>query len=200
VTEESRLWEQAGQCYQEAGLTAEAARCYRSGGLFRRAGDLYRSLGRPHEAAEMYERGHHGLEAAWLLAHEVGNASAARACLARLDSSDHAAPSPAGELTRQLLSSLVAARCDLIDGEPVEDVIAVLTRTQDELAGDGLLSDPRVIDWASTVAELMHRFDQVALLYAAAVRGRRYRAAENWSAWSLSRFGVPIVMPAPSGA
>jgi hypothetical protein len=53
----------------------------------------------------------------------------------------------------------------------------------------------RVEEWAVMVAEAAYRYDQVALIFAAAVRGRRPGAEHRWAAWSTRVLHTELILP-----
>lgn len=189
----SGLWEQAGLCYEEARLPLEAARCYRMGGAYRRAGDLYWSARLTRPAAEMYAAAGDVEMAAWLLVHHDGDVAGARAYL---DGHHSVRSGPESDsLVTALLRQLVDARCAVAEGAPAESVLPVLDTARLALAGPPPIDDPRLETWSVTVAEQLSRFDHVALIYAAAIRGGHKRAAQRWSQWVSRRFGAALVLP-----
>lgn len=191
------LWEQAATCYVEAGALEDAARCYQRAGHSRQAAEYYRRCGQIRQAAALYEEAGDVNEAAWLLADVVGDPAEARVCLAR-----HPVYRPAERTNWSapvLLHMLASARCDLAEAAPrtaIPGVLDTLADVQQALASRAQVNDVRVRDWAVAVATILKRFDQVALVFAAAVRGRRMRAAEAWQEWSRDHLGMPIVIPA----
>lgn len=100
------------------------------------------------------------------------------------------------DVPRGLGQRLVLARCAVAEGLRPDRILPALTQTQEVLA------DPRVLDvhkaeaWGVAIAEVIHRYDQAALIFAAAVRGRRPGAAERWRAWSARVLKVNLVVPA----
>ncbi|WP_250291567.1 hypothetical protein [Frankia sp. CiP1_Cm_nod1] len=98
---------------------------------------------------------------------------------------------------------LVLARCDVADGLPARRVLPVLADVQAVLA-EPPVAEPlwpvaaaglRVEQWAVALAEAAHRYDQVALVFAAAVRGRRAGAEQRWAEWSLRVLRTELVLP-----
>jgi hypothetical protein len=49
--------------------------------------------------------------------------------------------------------------------------------------------------WAVALAETVRRYDQVALVFAAAVRGGRRGAAERWARWSQAVLHTELILP-----
>lgn len=178
------LWEQAARCYESAGAPAEAARCYLEASAYRRAGDLYRQLGRYAEAAEAYAP-ISAVDAAWLLAHHVGDSARARALL----------PNP-----HDPLEWLVLARCDIVDGSTMDNVLDALEMARAAI-GLQIGDQQRIEAWAIQVAESARRYDQVALIFAACVLAGRQGAEGRWRDWAATHLGgAPIVLPEPAEA
>lgn len=200
----SEFWERAGACYQGADLPVDAARCYAAAGGFRRAAELYDGAGLHREAAQMYVEAGRPELAGWILAHVVGDASAARFALT---APAHAPRRRSAPQLMELLRRLVEARCDLAEmgadlnrrahADTVAAILDLLGDVAGYLAGSEPGYDPNLELWAVTIAELLHRFDHAALLFAASVRGWRGNAADRWSRWTMHRFGTAIVVPTP---
>ncbi|WP_322749661.1 MULTISPECIES: hypothetical protein [unclassified Frankia] len=198
------LLDRAATCYLRAGQVAEAARCYRDAGLFPRSAGLYAQLGRHRDAAADYTAAGLVHVAAWTLAHEVGDPAAARALLL----SDPAGPAHQAEpavaaMFDALLRRLVLARCDVADGLPDRHILPVLVDVQAMLA-EPTVTEPawpahsasrRIEEWAVVLAEAAHRYDQVALVFAAAVRGRRTGAEQRWAEWSARVLHTELTLP-----
>ncbi len=93
--------------------------------------------------------------------------------------------------------SLVLAHCDLAEGRPAELVLPAIDQACSDLADADRVPFPHrdLENWAITVAELAGRYDQAALVFAAAVRGRRMGAAARWTDWALRTLGAQIVIP-----
>ena len=179
------LLDRAARCYLMAGVGLDAARCYQDAGAHRAAADLLRQLRHYRESAEQYVAAGLTDEAAWVLAHLAGDPAAARALLSRSGSgSDTAQPT----LTRRL----ALARCDVAEGVSAQQVLQALIDAQAALERRDTFQDRRIEDWAVAVAEAAHRFDHVALVFAAAVRGGRRDAAQRWQAWATRTFGAEI--------
>ena len=98
---------------------------------------------------------------------------------------------------RMLAQRQVYARCDVADGIAGDRVLEVLAVTQRVLADTG---DAHYIErtetWGVAVAEAMRRYDQAALIFAAAVRGRRPGAAKRWQEWSARVLHADAAIPA----
>ncbi|KLL11161.1 MULTISPECIES: hypothetical protein [Protofrankia] len=98
---------------------------------------------------------------------------------------------------------LVLARCDIAEGLPARRILPVLADVQailaEPLAGEPTwpvaAADLRIERWAVALAEAAHRYDQVALVFAAAVRGRRTGAEQRWAEWSLRVLHTELVLP-----
>jgi hypothetical protein len=193
---DAQLYEKAATCYLQARLVADAVRCYRRAGAHRRAADLNASLGEYREAALDYERCGLPELAAWLLVHQVRDPAAARAVLTRL------APvaSPFSYRARRaaqplsLRQRLVLARCAIAEGAPPSSILPVIDDTCAELAEPTVPYDRLTEEWAVAVAGLAQRYDQVALIFAASVRGLRRGAAQRWSDWSGQALGAPLAV------
>jgi hypothetical protein len=194
----------AAGCYLRAGLPHEAARCYRDAGAHELAAQAWESIHAYAEAAEDYVAAGLPELAGWLLAHELGDAEAARAVLAAappdVPAREPGRPFSGGE--RALRHRLAAARCDVLEGESGAeswDGLAALDDVQTHLAADSPLFDHLLEPWAVALTEALDRPDLTACVFAAAVRGRRRGAAERWDAWSRRRLRVPLVLPAEYG-
>jgi hypothetical protein len=214
------LLDRAADCYLRAGQPAEAARCYRDAGAHRQAADIYARLGRHRDAATDYARCGAVELAAWTLVHHVGDPGAARAVLAqspavavaeappepgaspptRLPAAPHSrshlhrggrSPRPPATARRRL----VLARCDIAEGAPGASVLPVLAGVAAELARPNAPSDVLVEGWAVALAEAVRRYDQISLVYAAAVRGGRHGAAERWARWSQAMLHSELTLP-----
>jgi FHA domain len=96
---------------------------------------------------------------------------------------------------------LVLARCDIAEGEPPEVIRPVIADACAALAGWRLRSDQVTEEWAVALSEAAARYDQAALVFAAAVRGGRYGAEQRWKAWSARVLDAEIIVPpAPPAA
>ena len=51
-------------------------------------------------------------------------------------------------------------------------------------------------EWAVALSETAARYDQAALVFAAAVRGGRDGAAQRWNAWSRRVLDADLILPA----
>lgn len=180
------LLDRAAACYVEAGEPAEAARCYHDAGSYRRAADLYSQVGLYREAADAYARARMHDFAIWHLAHYVGDVAGARA----LESTGQ----PPGD-PRQLRWRLAVARCDIADHRSDSGPLGVLADACRYLERPLAHHDPYVESWAAAIATAMRREDQVALLYAAGVRGHYDGAAERWAAWSRDTLHCELILP-----
>lgn len=186
------LLNRAAECYQRIGMTAEAARCYREAGSHRLAAELHAGLGRYYDAAADYARADLPDLAAWLLVHHAGDSRAAREQLV----SQTTTGAVAARLTAQLgRRRLILARCDVADGRSPDTGLAVLADACTELGKYSPLTDQNIELWAVALAEAMGRDDQVALVFAAAVRGRRPGAAQRWRTWSQRVLHTDLVLP-----
>ncbi|WP_369232428.1 hypothetical protein AB5J56_10835 [Streptomyces sp. R21] len=208
------LYVRAAQLYERAGLPIDAVRCYREGGASRAAADLLVGMGEYAEAVEEYRRAEVPVMAAWILAHHLADPVTAKATvlpptwrgrygLERVRNLLRAA-SPSDEIARfedvlrpDLRGRLILARCELAEGGGHRDVLPVLRQARAALADAAAPYDPFVEEWAVAVAECAGRFDQVAVLFAASVRGHRLGAAQRWQEWARRVLGVELSIPSP---
>ncbi|WP_203698884.1 hypothetical protein [Catellatospora coxensis] len=188
------MWRMASSCYEEAHDYADAARCAEHAGEHRRAADLYIRAGRYHDAAASHTAIGGYAEAGWLLAHHGHDPAAARAVLSAAPAVDSIADLQV-RAAETLLRRLAAARCDLIDENSTTAATHILTEVQDALATGAVSRSQQVEDRAVTLAETMHRYDQVALVFAAAVRAGRPGAATRWRQWAQKTLGTDIILP-----
>jgi tetratricopeptide (TPR) repeat protein len=101
------------------------------------------------------------------------------------------------DLHRALARRQVLARCDVAEEDVGERVLGVLTATQRVLADiDDAQYSERTETWGVAIAEAMRRYDQAALIFAAAVRGRRPGAAGRWREWSMRVLHADTSIPA----
>lgn len=94
---------------------------------------------------------------------------------------------------------LVLARCEIADGAAPHAVLPVIDDACAQLADPNSPYDRFVEEWAVALAELVHRYDQVALVFAASVRGRRPGAADRWTRWASRALEVELTVPTPGG-
>ncbi len=191
MSDASRNLERAASCYNRLGMTAEAARCFRDAGSFRRAADLHTDLGRYRAAAADYVQAGERDLAAWLLVHLAEDPAAARATLEPLATTGDA------PVRRSLRQRLVLTRCDVATGAPERRVLPVLTDACHYLIKPAVRSDPYIEPWAVGLAEAIRREDQVALVFAAAVRGARPGAERRWAQWSREVLHAELILPPP---
>ncbi|WP_405923573.1 hypothetical protein [Streptomyces sp. NBC_00035] len=191
----SRLYARAGQAYEQAGLPLEAARCYGAAGEHRRAADLLVRMGEYSAAVEEYRRAEQLDVAAWILVHHLADPVAARFVIERHGDQ----PTTAWRVLHgsALRISLVMARCNLAEGGGPRDVLPVLGAASDSLENPDYAYDPFVEQWAVAIAEYAGRFDQVALLFAASVRGHRLGSTQRWQEWSRRVLGMELSIPPP---
>lgn len=187
---DNALLDRAARCYLRVGERAEAARCYRAAGSHWRAAELYVQLGLHREAAAA---GTHDF-AIWQLAHHVGDVATARAL------EHHGRPRVGG--AERLRWRLALARCDVVERPAAAGPLGVLAEACAYLDRPVGYADGHVEEWAVAVAESMGREDQVALIYAACMRGRIPGAADRWAAWSRRVLQCELILPAaePSSA
>ncbi|MBT2510181.1 hypothetical protein J7I98_30875 [Streptomyces sp. ISL-98] len=215
---DAALLERAAGCYLRSGLPTEAARCLREAGAFRRSAELCRELGEFLGAAEDYVCADMMDVAAWVLVHEAGDAPAARAvavcappslrtglgsgewtgAAVRVTQSRSAQRRSAAEQEARessLRMRLALARCDVAEGRSDREPLAALAAAAVFLGSHSLVYDRLVEQWGVATAESMRRYDQVALLFAASVRGRRGGAARRWTEWAARVLQSEITIP-----
>ena len=95
---------------------------------------------------------------------------------------------------------LVLARCEIAEGDPADTIRPVIADVCAALADKSARSDQVTEEWAVAVSEAAARYDQAALVFAAAVRGGRYGAAQRWQAWSVRVLGTEIILPPATAA
>lgn len=189
-------YEQAAVWYRRAGYNLDAARCYRLAGAHRRAAEIYETAGHYEEAAASFADAGLPELGAWLLAHPAGLAQA-RALLAtsgRESRENSAATRPEPEAPG-LRRRLVLARCEIAEGAAPDVIRPVITDVCAALADPGIRSDQVTEEWAVALSEAAARYDQAALVFAAAVRGGRYGAEQRWKAWSTGVLHAEIILP-----
>ncbi len=191
------LLERAALCYERAGHARDAARCYRDSGAYLRAAKVFLQLGELREAADDFARSGNIDQAAWILAHDCADPAAARRFLTADDSVGQGAADSSEPTPAQLRRLVVTARCDLAAGALRHEIVAVLVRICDDLERPRRAHDIQLETWSVQLAEALGRDDQVALVFAAAVRGGRSGARQRWEEWSRKAFGVQVVLPAP---
>lgn len=172
--------------YYQAGYRHDAARCYRLAGAFRRAAELHEQLGEFPDAAADYRAAGMPELGGWMLAHHAGEPATARALLG-------SEPDAESDLRRQL----VLARCDLLEGARPESIRPVISAVCTQLADRTVRTDQHLEDWAVALCESAHRYDQAAIVFAAAVRGGRYGAEQRWNLWSVRTLGTEVILPEP---
>ncbi len=188
----TEAYEQAAVCYRRAGYDWDAARCYGLAGVHRRAAEIYESIGSYAEAAAAYRDA--GLPAlgAWLLAHRADLPADARAMLGGLAAGPDGAP---------LRYRLILARCAIAEGSPADVIVPAVAEVRAALEDRAVLADPVAEEWAVAVSEAAGRYDQAALVFAAAVRSGRYGAAQRWNTWSKRVLDTEVILPpAPAAA
>jgi hypothetical protein len=202
---DSLLYEKAASCYYQAQLFPDAIRCYRLAGAYRHAADLNLSRGAYREAAADLECAGLPEYAGWVLAHLAGDPMAARAAVTRFSlvpdperaprDGTGASPPPDNPLRHQL----VLARCKIADGAPPASILPVIQDVCAELADRDGNYDRLAEEWAIALAEHVRRYDQVALVFAASVRGRRHGAEQRWAQWAAHIMGMEVTIPVPPG-
>ncbi len=197
---DAQLLESAARCYERANQPAEAARCYRESGAYRRSAELHMRIGDIREAAFDYARSNQVHLAAWLLVHDCADPAAARVVLAReVVKSGADRPGAGAEAGRprpaDLRRRVVTARCALAEGEPEAQVIIMLSQVYDDFRVPRRNHDVLLETWCVDIAEVMRRDDQVQLIFAAAVQGRRGGARERWLDWGERKLGMVLILP-----
>ncbi|WP_433372103.1 hypothetical protein ACQPZX_48790 [Actinoplanes sp. CA-142083] len=185
-------WNQAAHCYELDGQLEEAGRCYANARQFRQAARVFRAAGNVRATAAMESRAERYTVAAWIYVHELGDVDAARTSL----QADPLSLTPTAGTELLLGRRLVEVRCDLAAGAPAETALPVLADLQNYLATEQPpIRALHVEDWGIAIAEAANRFDQVALTFAAALRGGDPAAGERWRRWAQDRYGQRIVIP-----
>jgi hypothetical protein len=215
---DAALLERAADCYLRSGLPSEAARCLRQAGAYRRSAELWGELGQFMDAAEDYVCADMMDMAVWVLVHEAGDASTARAVsfvappvvrtslaaggwfaaavrVTRARSAQWSSTADRDARESSLRMRLALARCDVAEGRSDREPLAALAAAAVFLGSHSLVYDRLVEQWAVATAESMRRYDQVALLFAAAVRGRRSGAARRWTEWAARVLQSEITLP-----
>lgn len=214
---DAALLERAADCYLRSGLPSEAARCLREAGAYRRSAELWVELGEFMEAATDYVRAGMIDMAVWVTVHGAGDAATARAValvtwgrdvsaltrdgfdstvrMARLRPPQETSVADRAARESSLRMRLALARCDVAEGRSGREPLAAFAAAMDFLESRSLVNDRLVEQWAVATAESMRRYDQVALLFAAAVRGRRGGAAQRWTEWAARVLRSEITLP-----
>lgn len=110
------------------------------------------------------------------------------------------ATDPASGAAYALRLRLVSARCDLAECAGTDRLPLVLADSRGLLADSRTATEDdrlRIEEWSVAVAELARRYDQAALLYAAAVRGQLPGAADRWRGWARRVLGAEPVWDDP---
>ncbi|MEO3855559.1 hypothetical protein [Acrocarpospora sp. B8E8] len=180
---DATLYRKAALCYEQARHWEDAARCYRAAGIPLRAAALHEQIGRYDEAATDYLAADEFEIAGWLRVHHLNQPEPAREAVEAAEDGARRA--------------LVLARCDLAEHRPFELVVPALDLVRADLADPISVPFPhRELElWGVVVAELAGRFDQVALIFAAAVKGGRHNAGERWTEWAKRVLATPLVIP-----
>jgi hypothetical protein len=192
-TEDTEDYERAAGAYRQAGYDYDAARCYRLAGAHRRAAEIYESLGDYAQAAAAYSDAGLPELGAWLLVDVIGDPAGARALLG----SPHHGRSGDAPSRRY---DLVVARCEIAEGAPADSVRSVIGDVRAALADRTTRPDLVEEEWAVALSVAAARYDLAALVFAAAVRGGRYGAAQRWNSWSRNVLGADFVLPRPATA
>lgn len=196
-------YEQAAVCYRRAGYDLEAARCYRLAGAHRRAAEIYEAAGRYTDAAASFADAGLPELGAWLLAHRAGLPAQARALLgperplAPAEAAGNEVHASAGQLNHstEVRRRLVLSRCEIAEGTPADAIRPVIADVCAALADRNCRADQVTEEWAVALSEVTARYDQAALVFAAAVRGGRHGAEQRWNAWSARVLDAELVLP-----
>jgi hypothetical protein len=184
-------------CYRRASYDVDAARCYRLAGAHRRAAEIYEAEGDYITAAEAYADAGLPEVGAWLLVHLDSKPDRARALLATPGQPGGSGSRPEPEVPG-LRRHLVLARCEIAEGAAPDTIRPVIAETCTALADPSARSDQVTEEWAVALSEAAQRFDQAALVFAAAVRGGRYGADQRWKAWARDVLQAEIIVPPPA--
>lgn len=186
-------YEHAAVCYRQAGYDLEAARCYGLAGAHRRAAEIYEARKDYPSAASSYASAGLPEVGAWLVAHVDERPDLARALLA---DAARFAPRRRPEVPG-LRRRLVLARCEIVEGNSADVIRPVIDETCATLANPGSRSDQVTEEWAVALSQAAQRYDQAALVFAAAVRGGRFGAEHRWKAWARDVLQADIIIPSP---
>lgn len=94
-----------------------------------------------------------------------------------------------------LRSRLILARCAIAEGSPADVIVPAVAAVRAELADRAVFADQVAEEWAVAASEAAGRYDQAALVFAAAVRGGRYGAAGRWNTWSKRVLDTEVILP-----
>lgn len=192
-------YEQAAVWFRRAGYDLDAARCYRLAGAHRRAAEIFETAGHYAEAAASFADAGLPELGAWLLAHQAVQSAQARALLGASGQGNNTAAQPEPGVPG-LRRRLVLARCEIAEGAAPDVIRPVITDVCAALADPGIRSDQVTEEWAVALAEAAGRYDQAALVFAAAVRGARYGAEQRWKTWSRDVLHAEIILPRATAA
>ena len=175
-------YRRAAVCYEQSQYLLDAARCHRVAGSPLRAAVLHEQIARFDLAADDYRAAGDYETAGWLLVNQLEQPAAARDAVAEAQACPRL--------------ELVLARCDLAEGKPADVIIPAIDQACADLSDHERVPFPHrdLENWAVAVGELAGRLDQVALVFAAAVRGGRAGAADRWAKWALLVHGTRIVI------
>ena len=188
---DKQLYLRAADCYRQAQLPLDAIRCYHEAGVFRQAADLSLALGNYDAAAGDYLRAGEWELAAWLLVHHCSNPAEAREMIRQ---APEGAPGQQDPRIR-MHSRLVLCRCEIADGLPPSVMLSVIDDVCAVLADPACPYERRTEEWAIALASHARRYDQAALVFAAATRGHRDGARERWRDWADQVLGIELTIP-----
>jgi hypothetical protein len=200
---DASLLARAADCYLRAGVPLDAVRCYRAAGRHLSAAQILQELGMFTQAAQDYAMAQAHEEASWILAHHLGDIPAARAELAAAEAATGAASASADQThaaavarTRKLRRRVIRARCNVVENVAGTETLTILADVIEYLEHEvDTPGGTSIEERAVVVAEAINRPDLVALLFASALRGGWYQAAERWNAWSIRALGMPLILP-----
>ncbi len=205
---------EAARCYREAGYFARSADLFARIGRYRDAATDYAAAGLIHIAAWVLVHNLNDPTAARAsLAPDPGDPADLVDPGGQIDPADLAGladpvESAVGSMFDALERRLVSARCDVADRLPYRRILPVLAdvqamlaeasaagRSAAEPAWPANAASRRIEEWAVALAEAAHRYDQVALVFAAAVRGVRPGAEQRWAEWSARVLHTELTLP-----
>ena len=169
----------AAASYEQCEYWMDAARCHRAAGSPLRAAALHERIGRFDLAADDYAAA--GDHERRLAARQPAPARRRPGCRC----------SRRGRPRR----ALVLAHCDLLEGL-ADPILPAVEQACTDLADPERVPFPHrdLETWAVAVSEMADRFDQVALVFAACVRGGRRGAADRWADWALRNLDTRLTI------
>lgn len=204
----------ACRCLERAGDHARAAALHDQDGRHQAAAagyeraEMWSAAARAHAAAAQRDPRHYAdaarcheaageiAEAAWLLAHHLGQRERALALLATMPEPETPAPGAPRFSREALLPALIRARCHTAT-RPREAAALIRHITQAIGRRDGFVLDLPLLTRAQALAESLHRPDLTAALFAAISATGHAPLTEAWAAWARERLGSAEAVPAP---